>query len=517
MRSIYSKNPEYKNDISFVAAKAQKIIDRIMFVCFCEDANLLPENTLHKVIKSTENSFSSLWDTLKGFFNAIDKGNEKLGIPKGYNGGLFKEDIELNNLKISDEIIKNLAQLGVYDFKDDLSVNILGHIFEQSISDLEEIKQKVNKTEEKQSKRKKDGIFYTPDYIVDYIIKNSLGKYLEEKEQKILQKHKLKADIQDSNYIKRLKQAYKEYQQELQKVKVLDPACGSGAFLVKVFDFLLAENKRVGNIIDENSLFDTEANYKNILQNNIYGVDLNEESVEITKLSLWLKTAQKNKQLATLDDNIKCGNSLIDDKEVAGEKAFVWEKEFKDIMDNGGFDVVVGNPPYGANLDEDTKKYIRNKYKEVQFKIDTYSIFLLKSFSLLKKNGKCFFIIPSTLQDNYFEEKIREKLLTTSKIDKIIELDDSIFEDAVVHSMIFGFTNKKVSDYSVYVGLSKMLTEKLEVIPSSFFKSQTKYIFAIRQHKYAKFLAKLNYNSLNLVDVLDIRQAIKTGNDDIYY
>lgn len=100
--------------------------------------------------------------------------------------------------------------------------------------------------------------------------------------------------------------------------------------MVKVFDYLYAENKRVGQIVD--SLFDDDSIYKSILRNNIYGVDLNPESVEITKLSLWLKSAQKGKKLNNLDDNIKCGNSLIDDPAVAGERAFDWQKEFSDIL-----------------------------------------------------------------------------------------------------------------------------------------------------------------------------------------
>jgi type II restriction/modification system DNA methylase subunit YeeA len=142
--------------------------------------------------------------------------------------------------------------------------------------------------------------------------------YLEEKENECLAKYKKENE------------AYQAYQHILQNIKVLDPACGSGAFLVKVFDYLYAENKRVGQIVK--SLFDDDEIYKSILRHNIYGVDLNPESVEITKLSLWLKSAQKGKKLNNLDDNIKCGNSLIDDPAVAGDRAFDWQKEFSDIM-----------------------------------------------------------------------------------------------------------------------------------------------------------------------------------------
>ena len=254
LRDIYRNNPEVKKNIEFGIEKAQKIIDRVVFSCFAEDKGLLPENTLVRVLKAGESSAfgGSLWNTLKGFFEAIDVGSEKLDIPNGYNGGLFKHDSELNNLKISDGPLKTVLSLGTYNFEDDLSVTILGHIFEQSISDLEEIKNKVNESQDidtiVQSRRKKDGIFYTPDYIVRYIVDNSLGTYLREHEEKFKDEFKLKGDITDVTYEKREQQVYEKYQQFLENVKVLDPACGSGAFLVYVFDYLMAENKRVASI-----------------------------------------------------------------------------------------------------------------------------------------------------------------------------------------------------------------------------------------------------------------------------
>ncbi|NCQ54596.1 hypothetical protein GW791_04135, partial [Candidatus Saccharibacteria bacterium] len=149
LRDIYKNNPEVKKNIDFGIEKAQKIIDRIVFACFAEDKGLLPDNTLHRIVKASEGSAfgGSLWSTLKGFFEAVDSGSEKLEIPDGYNGGLFKHDAELNNLKISDEPLKAVISLGSYNFEEDLSVTILGHIFEQSISDLEEIKNKVNESQ----------------------------------------------------------------------------------------------------------------------------------------------------------------------------------------------------------------------------------------------------------------------------------------------------------------------------------------------------------------------------------
>ena len=238
LRDIYKNNPQIRKDIDTGIEKAQKIIDRIVFACFAEDKGLLPDNTLQRVIKAAETSTfgGSVWSTLKSFFEAIDVGSAKLEIPNGYNGGLFKRDDVLNTLTISDEPLRSVLRLSTYNFNEDLSVTILGHIFEQSISDLEEIKNKVNESQNldtlSQSRRKKDGIFYTPDHIVRYIVDNSLGKYLREHEEKFKDEFGLKGDINEKNYEKREAQAYQKYQVFLQNVKIVDPACGSGAFLV---------------------------------------------------------------------------------------------------------------------------------------------------------------------------------------------------------------------------------------------------------------------------------------------
>ncbi len=323
------KNNNQNITIDFAIEKAQKIIDRVVFIAFCEDIGLLPENGLTEQVEYIEKLIGvSIWEGLKGFFKAIDKGNDKIGIPKGYNGGLFENDNELNNLKISDTICKRFVEITQYNFSEDLTVNILGHIFEQSISDLEELKSNIkgDDFDKKKSKRKKEGVYYTPEYITGYIVENTIGKWLEDR----LEEAKKKYSQAKKDKELRIMQ---EYQTSLQHIKVLDPACGSGAFLVQAFDYLYNENKRVIDLLneldkDQMRIFDNYEYIKQILQNNLYGVDLNPESVEITKLSLWLKTAQKDKKLTALDNNIKCGNSLIDDPEVAGDKAFKWEEEF---------------------------------------------------------------------------------------------------------------------------------------------------------------------------------------------
>ncbi|MDD2565212.1 MAG: TaqI-like C-terminal specificity domain-containing protein [Candidatus Gracilibacteria bacterium] len=443
-KDIVVNNPGFKkSELDFLLNKTQKIIDRIIFIHFCEDLGLLPQGKLKENLLRAEEIGFTPWEMLQKFFEFVNSGSEKLGIPDGYNGGLFKEDIELNKLKVGNDICKKFVDLGDYDFADDLSVNILGHIFEQSISDIEELKDKINKQEEATlSKRKKDGVFYTPEYIVDYIVKNSVGKKIDEWEEELKEKHSLKDDITDKNYDKRAILVYSELQEKVQNIKVLDPACGSGAFLVKVFDFLLDKNKEVSKKLEDlginQGLFSSENYLKTILQNNIYGVDLNEESVEITKLSLWLKTAQKGKKLANLDSNIKCGNSLIDDKKIAGDKAFVWETEFKEIFDNDGFDVIVGNPPYVVvnKKDEISKLYEWNE--------DLYLMFFERVLKkLIKKEGYFGFITPRFFLVNKSNSNFRNFLI--NKVNLIQLIETSPFEDANTECVISVINFNKIN------------------------------------------------------------------------
>ncbi len=474
LRDIYQHNESVRSDIEMGIEKAQKIIDRIVFACFAEDRGLLPDDTLQRVIKAADNSTfgGSLWSTFKAFFEAIDVGSAKLDIPDGYNGGLFAADAVLNALKVSDEPLRKVASISNYNFEEDLSVNILGHIFEQSISDLEEIKSQVlesqNLSSIQQSRRKKDGIFYTPDYVVRYIVDNSLGAYLREEEERLKVEFKLKGDITDKNYEKRERQAYGNYQEFLQNVKVVDPACGSGAFLVYVFDYLLAENKRVASILG-NNLFSSDDYIKSILQNNIYGVDLNDESVEITKLSLWLKSAQKGKKLTTLDNNIKCGNSLISNKDIAGDKAFNWQLEFPAIFAKGGFDVVVGNPPYGASVSESDKKYLEQEYKTYEYQLNSYSLFYECGLGLLKTDGLLGFITPATFTYQMYFNKLRNFIQTYTQV-SIAKYTYEVFQDADIGDAVSWIVKKHLNTKQpIVVHICKTSQEQDKVtIPKSY-------------------------------------------------
>ncbi|MBA1420560.1 MAG: N-6 DNA methylase [Epsilonproteobacteria bacterium] len=352
--NIILNNPDIDKHI--LLEKTQTILDRMVFIFFGEDRGILPPNTIRAIIDHYEGDIEDreLWHFYKIYFNAINKGNAKLKIPE-YNGGLFATDEVLDALKIDAEVIDALPlALSAYDFNTDIDVNILGHIFENSLNDIEELKARIEDEDfnVKQSKRKKDGVFYTPEYITKYIVNNTLGALCQAKKEELglddveilVPKNPKKLNKGESKQKEAL-EAYREY---LLGLKILDPACGSGAFLNQALNFLLEEH----TFIDEGirtlmggsvlGLYDVK---KGILENNLYGVDINAEAVEIAKLSLWLRTVESGRKLNKLADKIKVGNSLIDDKSVADD-AFVREEEFAEVFEQGGFDVVIGNPPY---------------------------------------------------------------------------------------------------------------------------------------------------------------------------
>lgn len=399
LRDLDRNNDAVRSNIDLGIEKAQKLIDRIVFCCFAEDRGLLPDDTLARVVQHADQGFGTLRRGLDDFFSAVDVGSQRLGIPTGYNGGLFQDDPDLQALTISDDALRRLTDLSSYNFVEDLSVTILGHIFEQSITDLEEIREKAHSSNSGElrslSRRKTEGIFYTPDHIVRHILDRTLGSYLQTLEQSCRSSAGLNQSIQESTYSRREITAYRAYQKTLENIRIVDPACGSGAFLVHVFDFLMLEHRRVGAVLGD--LFSTEEYTRQILQKNVYGVDLNEESVEITKLSLWLKTATINEKLTSLDNTIKCGNSIIDDSQVAGEGAFNWQQKFPEVFSEGGFDIVVGNPPYvkARSMRSKDREYLKRTYKHLTGSYDLYVVFLLLAARLLKPSGRFGWIIPN--------------------------------------------------------------------------------------------------------------------------
>ena len=472
--NMKENNPE--TDENTLLEKVQKLLDRFLFICFCEDKGLLEKDFFNTILKKGK-EFGSIFDIFKVFCNWINLGNPKENISH-FNGGLFKNDDVLNSLNIDDKVFEELKKISDYDFDSDLNVNILGHIFEQSISDIEELKKSISGEEfdQKKSKRKKDGIFYTPQYITKYIVENSIKNWLDDKRKElgeddlpILNEKDYIFDIAKKNYTKNYRkhiEFWQQYREAVRNIKIIDPACGSGAFLITAFEFLLNYNKylddKIFDLVGTSDLFSDRT--KKILQNNIFGVDLNKESVEITKLSLWLKTADKNKTLASLENNIKCGNSLIDDPEIAGNLAFNWEKEFPEIFANGGFDIVVGNPPYvlcqPSNTNEKTLKFYNN-FEVSSYKIDLYHLFFEKGIILSKNNGYISFITPNTYLVNKYNLKLREFILRNTQIKEIINYKNIVFEDANVDVSTIILKKSKYTDENVKILLSSKNENKI--------------------------------------------------------
>jgi len=517
--NMKENNPE--TDENTLLEKVQKLLDRFLFICFCEDKGLLEKDFFNTILKKGKD-FGSIFDIFKVFCNWINLGNPKENISH-FNGGLFKNDDVLNSLNIDNKVFEELKKISDYDFDSDLNVNILGHIFEQSISDIEELKKSISGEEfdQKKSKRKKDGIFYTPQYITKYIVENSIKNWLDDKRKELgeedlptLNEKDYIFDIAKKNYTKNYRkhiEFWQQYREAVRNIKIIDPACGSGAFLITAFEFLLNYNKylddKIFDLVGTSDLFSDRT--KEILQNNIFGVDLNKESVEITKLSLWLKTADKNKTLASLENNIKCGNSLIDDPEIAGDLAFNWEKEFPEIFANGGFDIVVGNPPYGVNFDDKTKKYLLEFDKLVpDYEIYIYFISLYRK--ILKNNGYLSYIFPNTFLSTLFGKKYRENLFNTITVKEIIDLsNDNTFVDASVRTIIFSFKNilensdikfLKTRDktfYSFKDYLKNEVMENIENIASLFFQNK----------KEKEIISKIK-NNQKLADFFEVSQGL---------
>ena len=459
---------------------AQLILNRYIFICFAEDKGLIPHDTNRDTITTPlkignlSHKKPRIWQRLNELFDDIDEGRTAKNI-SAFNGGFFKEDLSqltirdyveddffedckikwkfedkdleqitksMHNRENINPIYFNLLLIAHFNFNTELDVNILGHIFENSIGDIENIK---NGKENKEiiSERNKLGVFYTPDPITEHICNNTIIPFLSKS-------HNVNtiSDLINEYYDKDNYDFLDELDDKLRDIKILDPSCGSGAFLNKATDILLEIHSRIHHIkAEQNAIyvttkkrkgrksetakyyqldtFDDNLKRREIVLNNVYGVDINPESVELTKLGMFLKVAKKGLKLPTLDKNIKCGNSLIDDKVVAGESAFDWEFEFKEVFKNGGFDVIIGNPPYVATklIPEIDRNYYWEKYKDVLFsEMDLYEIFMFKSLNyLLKDKGYLGFITPNSFYAINSFKKLREFILTHTSIIEIID------------------------------------------------------------------------------------------------
>lgn len=461
----------------------QKILDRLLFCAFCEDRGLLPPLTIQRAYEHNDPyNPRPIWDNFKGLFNGVNLGNPRLAIPK-YNGGLFAADSVLDRLIVPDAVCDKLRVLGDYDYRPAaeaaastsspgaatldapvVDVDILGHIFEQSISDLERLRESLNgngativedEKNDRRSRRKREGAFYTPSFITRYIVEQALGGVLRERFEALRLQHEARSTratkglLTDPSAYNRatikpagrdaLSAFWLDWQTELGKVRLLDPACGSGAFLVEAFDQLYtayeSANDRLADLRGHPTLFDLD---RQILQNNLYGVDLNEEAVEICRLSLWIKTAQRGKELTALDHTIRVGNSVVNDVALH-PRAFNWSTAFPEVTAAGGFDVVVGNPPYvRQELLTPIKPHLQAHFKSYHGMADLYVYFYELGLRVLRPGGRMSLVVTNKWLKAGYAEPLRKHLGEMSWVESLVDFGHAkqIFEDADVFPCI---------------------------------------------------------------------------------
>ncbi|MCW3133290.1 MAG: N-6 DNA methylase [Methanophagales archaeon] len=448
-RELLAKNIALRNpDVSIYELNyaVQKIIDRIIFLRICEDRGIEPYGQLQT--KAVESG-----DVYMHLLNHFKLAESK------YNSGIFDFDADkiTPTLSIDDRVLKTIIQSlyypkSPYEFSV-LGVEILGNVYEQFLGKVIRLTAGHQaKVETKPEVKKAGGVYYTPQYIVDYIVKNTVGKLVEGKTP-----------------------------EEIAGMKILDPACGSGSFLIGAYTYLLQyhldwyvnnepkKHKEAVFQVRENEWYLTTAEKKRILLNNIFGVDIDPQAVEVTKLSLLLKVLEHESResidqqvklglegvLPNLVDNIKCGNSLIgsdfygtgqqerlfDEAEMRRVNVFDWDDErkgFGGIMKRGGFDCVIGNPPWVdiKGMDPELVDYYFRRYSTTQNRMNIYATFIQRSLKILSKSGMFGFITPSSYLTQSSYTKLRKLILENTWIQKLVRLPDNVFTNVKAETAI---------------------------------------------------------------------------------
>lgn len=435
-KDIKKFQPDFNSQL--ITQSVQLILDRFIFIKVLSDReieNQVIKEILSKIQKDDE-SAHSVFNECKEIFNQLDK---------TYNGSIFSKRGELDDVKVSNKILTSilkdfLPENSRYNFKV-IPVEILGTIYEQFLGKVVTTTDKRARIEYKPEVRKAGGVYYTPDYIVDFIVKNTVGEKLKE---------------------------CKSYE-DILKIKICDPACGSGSFLIRAYDYLIKwtvdyfQNKKLTKEEQKIVYKDSDGRIRltskikrEILRSCIFGVDIDAQAVEVTKMSLSLKALENTTQyevhnevtlfhvcvLPPLEGNIKSGNSLVDldyydeklkisDEEERNINAFNWKLAFPEVFKIGQFDCIIGNPPYGASLSEHVDTYLQEKYSlTYEYQVNSFVLFIQKAFDLLKNEGKIGYIIPGVILTQHYFYKIRNFILKNFKINKILLCRYKVFEQA---------------------------------------------------------------------------------------
>ena len=512
---------------------AQKIIDRCIFIFFCEDMGRVlgfPPQLLRNFLadRSDDRYFDpeggTIWEDLKSLFRAMNDGRAFGGEQLNqFNGGLFEPDPDLEQLYIPNIAFceqgqgQNEASLygnrrtllylsAAYNYatgwavgltRDDrdradptrsLGLYTLGRIFEQSITELEILEAEADERPSVNvlSKRKRDGVYYTPEWVVERIVVETVG-------QRLLDLKRACGWPEPDEDRLPSEEALDAYEDALREVRVVDPACGSGAFLITSLRFLLEEwralrglHRLVSRDYMAREGFEDEV-VRELLRRNIYGVDINPASLEIAKLALWLHTARGDRPLSSLDDHIREGNSLIgpefyeglapyDDEERERINAFDWQAAFPEVFARGGFDAVVGNPPYVKlqnfrRVHADMAEFLQRpmaeggQYASTQTgNFDLYLPFekgIEKGIALLNEHGHLGFIAPSLWTVNEYGEGLRDCVMVGHHLWGWIGFGSyQIFDEAITYTALQFFSRAPNNSVAVELAHDGVIPEK---------------------------------------------------------